>query len=72
MPSSRTRTLKTPPRIAPRLCDLLKFDEACDYSRLSATTLRQYIRDGRLHAYKLGPKILRFDPADLDALLSDD
>jgi excisionase family DNA binding protein len=58
------------PRIPPRLRDLLTSTEACSYARISMTTLREYVRDGRLHAYKLGPKSLRFDPADLDKLLS--
>ena len=70
--ATRTRAPKRviPPRVPPRLRDLLTAQEACTYARISMTTLRDYVRDGRLHAYKLGPKSLRFDPADLDTLLS--
>jgi excisionase family DNA binding protein len=50
--------------------DLLSTAEACAYLRIGKTTLRQYIADGRIHPIRLGPKLLRFDPADLDALLS--
>jgi excisionase family DNA binding protein len=71
MPSrSRVPARAAAPHIPPRLRDLLTSQEACAYARISMTTLRDYVRDGRLHAYKLGPKSLRFDPADLDKLLS--
>jgi excisionase family DNA binding protein len=50
--------------------DLLSTAEACAYLRIGKTTLRQYIADGRIHPIRLGPKLLRFDPDDLDSVLS--
>ena len=50
--------------------DLLTTAEACAYLRISKTTLRQYIADGLIHPLRLGPKNLRFDPRDLDGVLS--
>lgn len=35
---------------------------------LSVKTLRRYISGGRLRAYRVGPRSLRIDEADLDAL----
>ncbi len=32
-------------------------------------TVRRMISDGRLPAYRLGPRMLRLDPADVDRLL---
>ena len=59
-------------RAARRVCgkDLLSTAEACAYLRIGKTTLRQYIADGRIHPIRLGPKLLRFDPDDLDGVLS--
>jgi excisionase family DNA binding protein len=63
-----------PNRAVRRVCargkDLLSTAEACAYLRIGKTTLRQYIIDGRIHPIRLGPKLLRFDPADLDGVLS--
>jgi excisionase family DNA binding protein len=44
--------------------------EACAYLRIGKTTLRQYISDGLIHPLRLVPKLLRFDPDDLDGALS--
>ncbi len=49
--------------------ELLTTAEACAYLRIGRTTLRQLIADGWIHPVRLGPKLLRFDPADLDGVL---
>jgi excisionase family DNA binding protein len=36
---------------------------------LSEKTLRRYISTGRIHGYRLGPKLIRIDLTELDALL---
>ncbi|MBA8794932.1 excisionase family DNA binding protein [Friedmanniella endophytica] len=46
----------------------LKMQPASDYTSLSPRTLRRYIADGVLVAYRIGPKELRFKRSDLDAL----
>lgn len=43
--------------------------EAADYLGITDRTLRRMIAAGRLPAYRLGPRLLRIDVADLDALL---
>ena len=44
--------------------------EAADYLGISPRTLRNYISEGKLPAYRLGGKrTMRIDRADLDALL---
>lgn len=44
--------------------------EAADYLGFSERSLRRYIAEGRLPAYRLGPRQLRFKRADLDALVT--
>jgi excisionase family DNA binding protein len=41
--------------------------EACAYLRIGKSTLRTWISDGLIHPIRLGPKVLRFDTADLDS-----
>jgi excisionase family DNA binding protein len=43
--------------------------EAAARTRVSARTLRRWIADGRLTAYRYGPHLIRLDPAEVDALL---
>lgn len=44
--------------------------EACDYlGGITDRTLRRYVAEGKLPAYRLGPRLLRFRRSDLDALL---
>jgi len=46
----------------------LSISEAADYHNVSTQTIRRYIRTGRLPAYRVGARLLRIDPADLDRL----
>lgn len=50
--------------------ELLSLTEAARYANLSVGTLRRYIADGRLPGYRVGPKLMKVDLADLDALTS--
>ena len=43
--------------------------QAADYLGITDRTLRRMIAAGKLPAYRLGPRLLRIDVADLDALL---
>jgi excisionase family DNA binding protein len=36
---------------------------------LSTRTVRQMVSDGRLRAYRLGPKVIRFRRSEVDAAL---
>lgn len=42
--------------------------DGADYTGLSVRTIRSYIADGRLTGYRLGPRALRLDVDELDAL----
>lgn len=43
--------------------------EAAEYLGITDRTLRRMIAAGRLPAYRLGPRLMRIDQADLDALM---
>ncbi len=42
---------------------------AAEYLGVSTKTIRRYIAAGRLTAYRTGPRLIRVDLADVDALL---
>lgn len=44
--------------------------EAARITGLHHYTIRRYIAEGRLPACRMGPKLIRIDTADLDALSS--
>ena len=48
---------------------LLTQAEAADYLGVTTRTIRQYVADGTLNAYRLGTKMLRYDAAEVDAVL---
>jgi excisionase family DNA binding protein len=50
---------------APRYESLV---EAAERLGVSTKTLRRRIADGSLTAYRLGPHLIRLDPAEVDAL----
>lgn len=43
--------------------------QAAERTNLSTRTLRRRIADGSLPAYRVGPRVLRVDPDDIDQLL---
>ena len=43
--------------------------EAADHLRCSTKTVRRYIATGRLAAFRVGPRMLRIETSDLDALI---
>ena len=49
---------------------LLSTKASCEYLGVSRTTLYDWVRDGLITPTRLGPRMLRFDIADLDAVLS--
>lgn len=48
----------------------LTIAEVADRLRLHPATIRRYVRNGQLDAARLPGGGLRFDPADIDALLT--
>jgi excisionase family DNA binding protein len=42
---------------------------AAEYADLSPKTIRRYIASGRLTGYRVGPRLVKVDLADLDQLM---
>lgn len=49
--------------------DPMSVAEAADYLGVSAVTIRRYISTGRLTGYRAGPRLVRVDRHELDAML---
>jgi excisionase family DNA binding protein len=47
---------------------LINLSRAAEQYDISVKTLRRRIADGSLPAYRVGPRLVRIDPADLDKL----
>lgn len=47
----------------------LSVAEAADYLGVNAMTVRNMLRDGRLKAATLGPRVLRIKLSDIDAAM---
>jgi excisionase family DNA binding protein len=47
----------------------MTMQNVADYLGLSTRTVRQMVSDGRLKAYRLGPKVIRFRRSEVDAAL---
>ncbi|MGI8680848.1 MAG: excisionase family DNA-binding protein [Mycobacteriales bacterium] len=53
-------------RTAPPLSARISIEEAAESRGVSTRTIRRLIADGRLPAYRFGPRLIRLDPADLE------
>jgi len=51
------------------LPELFTVAEVCDYLKITKPTLRTYVRQGLLCAYRLGPARIRFKREDVLGLL---
>jgi len=56
----------TIPRNTRRLASIVA---AADYASVSTKTIRRYIAAGRVTGYRAGPRLIRIDLNDLDAML---
>jgi excisionase family DNA binding protein len=63
--SSRNRTSQP---TAPKIRTLIDVRDAAAHLGVSERTIRNYVAEGRLTAYRVGPQLLRFDLAEVDAL----
>ena len=48
---------------------LVGINQASDYADVSTKTLRRWIAAGRIPAYRVGPRLLKIDLNELDAML---
>lgn len=58
--------IAAPPKERRRLAALT---DAADYAGVSTKTIRRRIADGSLRGYRMGPRLLRVDLNELDAML---
>jgi excisionase family DNA binding protein len=47
---------------------LVSLATGAEHADVSIRTLRRYIADGRLTGYRMGPRLVKVDLAELDAL----
>ncbi|MBA2770274.1 MAG: helix-turn-helix domain-containing protein [Sporichthyaceae bacterium] len=47
----------------------VSLDDAADRAGVHKRTIRRYISSGRLAAFRMGPRLVRIDAAELDAFL---
>ncbi len=64
-----TRSIRTPSRadLAPKR--LATIAEAAEQARCNSRTIRRRIADGSLTGYRMGPRLIRVDLNELDAIL---
>lgn len=48
---------------------LLTIAQGAEYAHVSTRTVRRYIAQGRLAAFRVGPRLVRIDADELEALL---
>jgi excisionase family DNA binding protein len=47
----------------------MSLQDVADYLGLTTRTVRQMVSDGRLKAYRLGPRVIRFRRSEVDSAL---
>ena len=60
--------MTTPPRASRRHYESV--GEAAGRVGVSTKTVRRWIASGQLAGYRMGPRLLRVDPDDVDAMLT--
>ena len=60
--------MTTPPRASRRHYESVS--EAAARVGVSTKTIRRWIASGQLAGYRMGPRLLRVDPDDVDAMLT--
>ena len=65
-PASTPPTRPVPAKAAPRL---LSTAQAAAYLGVSQNTIRKYRDDGKIRAYYVGEKLVKYDPQDLNRFL---
>ena len=62
-----SRTTPARPPLPERPRALLSSIEAAAYLNVSVNTLRKYVAAGDITARRVGPRLLKYDPAELEA-----
>ena len=66
MPSVARRDTRNAPHTTPRR--LISIADAAAYADVSTRTIRRYIADDRLTGFRVGPRLVKVDLADLGKL----
>ena len=69
-PNHPARFTPSPAKTAPPGRRLVSSKHAADYLGVSSNTIRKFVAEGKLPAYLIGDKLVKFDPADLDKYLA--
>lgn len=54
--------------IPPGVSPYWSIQEAADYLGINRETVRRYIAAGKLRAHRIGPRLVRIDPRDVEKL----
>jgi excisionase family DNA binding protein len=54
----------------PAVRNMISLDDAAQRLDVHPRTIRRAVADGRLAAYRIGPRLIRVDAAEVDALLA--
>lgn len=49
---------------------IASINAAAEYAGVSTRTIRRYIASGRLTGYRIGPRLIKINLAEVDAMLS--
>jgi excisionase family DNA binding protein len=60
--------MKTPPQVSRRQYESV--GDAAARVGVSTKTIRRWIASGQLAGYRMGPRLLRVDPDDVDRMLT--
>ena len=58
------------PLTEPTTRRIASINDAAEYAGVSTKTIRRYIASGRLTGYRFGPRLIKINLAEVDALLS--
>lgn len=54
---------------SPQLVQWLTVNDVCEHLGITDKTLRRYIAAGKVPAYRMGGRLLRFNASDINALM---
>jgi len=69
-PTSRSAASSPAKTAPPRRAGLVSSKQAAECLGVSQNTIRKFVAEGKLPAYLIGEKLVKFDPADLDHFLA--
>ena len=68
--STAASAASSPASTPPRRAGLVSSKAAAEFLGISPNTIRKFVAEGKLPAFVIGDKLVKFDPADLDHFLA--